>query len=167
MISRPTYAGWLVETGAVSRAYGRGWVVESQSAGGADGSAPAATLTGTGAIAGGGASGSSPGTDGTAPAATLTGTASIAGGGASGASSGSFAFAPCENNTQSGALDGIVVNWAWHSGGAVGAADTITNGSGTITSTGMTITGLPTGQGYGVLRTADGTVVAYQEGTVS
>ena len=36
-----------------------------------------------------------------------------------------------------------------------------------MTTSGMTISGVPTGAGCGIIRSADGTVVAYQEGTVA
>lgn len=109
------------------------------------------------------------GTDASGSGGTGTSTGSGSGGTATGGSAGtgSFTFPAGENNTHSGALSGVVVNWAWHSGGAVGAASVITNGSGTMTTGGMTISGLPTGVGYGVLRSSDGTVVGYREGTVS
>lgn len=109
------------------------------------------------------------GTDASGSGGTGTSTGSGSGGTATGGSAGtgSFTFPAGENNTHSGALSGVVVNWAWHSGGAVGAASVITNGSGTMTTGGMTISGLPTGAGYGVLRSSDGTVVGYREGTVS
>lgn len=109
------------------------------------------------------------GTDATAPGATVTGTGTISAGSASGGgvATGSFTFPAGENNTHSGSMSGVAVNWAWHSGGAVGAASVITNGTGTMTTSGMTITGLPVGQGYGFARSADGSVVCYREGTVS
>ena len=109
------------------------------------------------------------GTDATAPGTTVTGTGTISAGNATGGSgaTGSFTLPAGENNSHSGAMSGVSVNWAWHSGGAVGAASVITNGSGTMTTSGMTISGLPTGPGYGVLRSIDGTVVGYREGTVS
>ena len=109
------------------------------------------------------------GADATAPGGTGTSTGSGSGGTATGGSAGtgSFTFPVGENNTHSGPMDSVAVNWAWHSGGAVGAASVITNGSGTMTTGGMTISGLPTGAGYGVLRSSDGTVVGYREGTVS
>lgn len=109
------------------------------------------------------------GTDASGSGGTGTSTGSGSGGSATGnsAGTGSFTFPAGENNTHSGALSGVVVNWAWHSGGAVGAASVITNGTGTLTTGGMTISGLPTGVGYGVLRSSDGTVVGYREGTVS
>ena len=107
--------------------------------------------------------------DATAPGTTVTGTSTISAGNATGGSgaTGSFTFPAGENNTHSGAMSGVAVNWAWHSGGAVGAASVITNGTGTMTTSGMVISGLPTGVGYGVIRTSDGTVVGYREGTVS
>lgn len=107
--------------------------------------------------------------DATAPAANVTGTGSISAGVATGGSgsTGSFTFPAGENNTHSGVLSGVAVNWAWHSGGSVGAATTITNGSGAMTTAGMTISGLPLGAGYGILRSTDGTVVGYREGTAA
>lgn len=113
-------------------------------------------------------SGGGGGTDATAPGATVTGTGTVSGGSATGGgpATGTFTFDSCENNTHSGVLNNIAVNWTWL-GGTVGAITTITNGSGTMTTSGMTVSGLPTGLGCGILRTADGTVVAYQEGTVA
>lgn len=108
------------------------------------------------------------GTDATAPGATLTGTGTVSGGAATGggAPTGSFAFDACENNTHSGPLNNVAVNWTWL-GGTVGAITSITNGAGTMTTTGMTISGLPTGAGFGVYRTSDGLVIGAQEGTVA
>lgn len=108
------------------------------------------------------------GTDATAPGATVIGTGTVSGGSATGGgpATGSFTFSACENNTHSGALNAVAVNWTWL-GGTVGAITSITNGSGTMTMGGMTISGLPVGDGCGLLRTSDGTVVAYQEGTVA
>lgn len=127
--------------------------------------ATGATLTGAAEIISGAATGDS---NATAPGTTVTGTGVVIGGAATGGSGtgGTFTFDACENNTHSGALSGVAVNWTWL-GGTVGAITSITNGSGTMTTGGMTISGLPTGTGCGILRSSDGTVVAYQEGTVS
>lgn len=107
------------------------------------------------------------GTDATASGGEGISTGSGSGGTATGGGSGTFTFSGGENNTHSGPLVSEPVNWAWHSGGNVGSASVITNGSGTLTSAGMTITGLPAGPGYGIVRSSDGTVVGYKEGTVT
>lgn len=136
------------------------------SGGGTNASDPGGTGTSTGSGTGGTATGGS-GTNASDPGGTGTSTGSGTGGTATGGGSGTFTFDACENNTHSGVLNSVSVNWAWHSGGNVGAGTTITNGSGTMTTSGMTVSGLPAGVGYGVIRSTDGTVVAYQEGTVS
>ena len=128
----------------------------------ADGGTGAGTGSGTGGEATGGGSG----TNGAADGGTGTSTGSGSGGTATGGAAGSFTFDACENSTHSGALSGVSVNWTWL-GGTVGDITSITNGSGTMTTGGMTISGLPTGAGCGLIRTTDGTVVAYQEGTVA
>lgn len=84
----------------------------------------------------------------------------------SGSTTGTFVIGAMENNTGNGALNNIAVNWTWF-GGVVGSVTSITNGSGTITTGGMTLTGLPAGVGFAVLRSDDGTVVAYREGTAA
>lgn len=112
-------------------------------------------------------SGAGPG-DATVPGATLTATSSLTPGTATGGSgaTGSFHFDDCENNTGAGVLDAIAVSWTWISG-AVGSASAIANGSGTMTTAGMTVAGLPLGNGFGIIKTPDGLVVAYQQGTVT
>lgn len=108
------------------------------------------------------------GGDATATGATLTGTSTLTPGTATGGSgaTGSFHFDDCENNTGAGVLDAVAVDWTWISG-AVGAGTAIANGAGTMTAAGMTVPGLPLGNGFGVIKTLDGLVVAYQEGTVT
>ncbi len=83
-----------------------------------------------------------------------------------GAGTGEFIFDAVENATGSGKLDSVTVNWTWIEG-AVGSAVSVTNGSGTITSAGLTATGLPAGSGFGILKDAAGTSLAVQEGTVA
>lgn len=116
-----------------------------------------------GQLGGGGGGG-----DATAPGVTLTATSTLTPGAATGGSgaTGSFHFDDCENNTGAGVIDAVAVNWTWISG-AVGSASAIANGSGTMTVTGMTVAGLPLGAGFGCIKTLDGLVVAYQEGTVT
>lgn len=113
-------------------------------------------------------SGGGGGTDATAPGATITGSGTVSAGAATGGGTptGSFSFDACENNTHSGPLNNVAVNWTWL-GGTVGAITSITNGAGTMTTTGMTISGLPTGAGFGLYRTSDGLVIGAQEGTVA
>lgn len=136
-------SGFLNETGSGQRFVpGVGYVSESMGGSGTAASAGGGTGTSTGSGSGGSATSGSAGT-------------------------GSITFAAGENNTHSGPMSGVSVNWAWHSGGAVGSASVVTNGSGTMTTSGMTISGIPLGVGYGLLRSADGTVVGYKEGTVS
>ena len=108
------------------------------------------------------------GSDATATGATLTGTSTLTAGTATGGSggTGSFHFDDCENNTGAGILDNVAVDWTWVSG-AVGSASAIANGSGTMTTAGMTVAGLPLGNGFGIIKTTDGLVVAYQQGTVT
>lgn len=108
------------------------------------------------------------GGDATATGATLTATSSLTPGTATGGTggTGSFHFDDCENNTGAGKLDNVTVNWTWISG-AVGSASAIANGSGTMTTAGMTVAGLPLGNGFGIIKTLDGLVVAYQQGTVT
>ena len=134
-------------------------------AGSTNASDPGGTGTSTGSGSGGAATGGS-GTNASDPGGTGTSTGSGTGGAATGGGSGSFTFDACENNSHSGALSGVAVNWTWL-GGSVGAITSITNGTGTQTTSGMTISGLPTGSGCGLFRSADSTVVGYQEGTVT
>lgn len=130
-----------------------------------DASASGGTGTGTGSGSGGTATGGSGGSA-TASGGTGTGTGSGSGGSATGGGSGTFTFDAAENNTHNGALNSVSVNWTWL-GGTVGAITSITNGSGTITSAGMTISGLPAGAGVGIIKDLAGTALAVQEGTVT
>lgn len=169
MISRPTYAGWLVETGALSRAYGRGWVVESQSS-----EAPPTDVTadpgegvGTGSGSGGEASGGSGGTNASAGAGEGLSTGSASGGEASATSSGSFTTDIMENNTGSGILVSTAVVWTWVKGTIGSAPTSLTHGSGTTGVDGrLTVTGLPTGAGFILVAAADG-AVCLEYGTIS
>lgn len=135
---------------------------------GTDASAPGATLTGTSSISAGSASGSG-GVDATAPGATLTGTSSISAGSASGSGgSGTFTSDAMENNTGAGLLASTAVTWTWWKG-AIGATPTsLTHGTGTTSAGGvLSLTGLPTGAGFLLVRTADSAGVYYQPGTVA
>lgn len=137
--------------------------------GGADATAPGATLTGTSSISAGSASGGSGGTDATAPGATLTGTSSISAGSASGSGgAGTFTSDAMENNTGAGLLASTSVTWTWWQG-AIGATPTsLTHGTGTTSAGGiLSLTGLPTGAGFLIARTADSAGVYYQPGTVA
>ena len=84
------------------------------------------------------------------------------------AAAGSFTSAAMENNTGAGVLNTVTVNWTWYQG-AIGASPTdMIHGTGTTNSSGvLTVTGLPTGAGFLLARTADATGVYYQAGTVS
>jgi hypothetical protein len=137
--------------------------------GSTDATAPGATLTGTSSISAGSASGGSGGTDATAPGATLTGTSSISAGSASGnGGAGTFTSDAMENNTGAGLLASTPVTWTWWQG-AIGATPTsLTHGSGTTSAGGiLSLTGLPTGAGFLLVRTADSAGVYYQPGTVT
>jgi len=136
---------------------------------GTDASAPGATLTGTSSISAGSATGGSGGTDATAPGATLTGTSSISAGSASGSGgAGTFTSDAMENNTGAGLLASTSVTWTWWKG-AIGATPTsLTHGTGTTSAGGiLSLTGLPTGAGFLIARTADSAGVYYQPGTVA
>lgn len=138
-------------------------------AGAADATAPGATLTGTSSISAGSATGGSGGTDATAPGATLTGTSSISAGSASGnGGAGTFTSDAMENNTGAGLLASTSVTWTWWQG-SIGATPTsLTHGSGTTSAGGvLSLTGLPTGAGFLIARTADSAGVYYQPGTVA
>lgn len=137
--------------------------------GGTDATAPGATLTGTSSISAGSASGGAGGSDATAPGATLTGTSSISAGTASGGGgAGSFTSDAMENNTGAGLLASTSVTWTWWKG-AIGATPTsLTHGTGTTSAGGvLSLTGLPTGAGFLLVRTADSVGVYYQPGTVT
>ena len=145
------------------------WEFGSGGGGGTDATAPGATLTGTSSISAGSASGGSGGTDATAPGATLTGTSSISAGSASGSGgAGTFVSDAMENNTGAGLLASTSVTWTWWQG-AIGATPTsLTHGSGTTSAGGiLSLTGLPTGAGFLIARTADSAGVYYQPGTVT
>jgi len=136
---------------------------------GTDASAPGATLTGTSSISAGSATGGSGGTDATAPGATLTGTSSMSAGSASGSGgAGTFTSDAMENNTGAGLLASTSVTWTWWKG-AIGATPTsLTHGTGTTSAGGvLSLTGLPTGAGFLIARTADSAGVYYQPGTVA
>lgn len=110
------------------------------------------------------------GTDATATGATLTGTSSISAGSATGGSgsTGSFTSDAMENNTGAGLLANTSVTWTWWQG-AIGATPTsLTHGTGTTSAGGiLSLTGLPTGAGFLLVRTADSAGVYYQPGTVT
>ena len=131
-----------------------------------DATAPGATLTGTATLEPGSASGGAT-VSATAPGATLIGTATLTPGAASGTTSGSFTSDEMVNNTGS-ALASTAVIWTWWQG-SIGATPTsLTHGTGTTDASGvLTVTGLPVGTGFLIVRTTDSTGVYYQPGTVS
>lgn len=134
-------------------------------AGATNANADGGTGTGTGSGSGGAATGGSDGSA-TASGGTGTGAGSGSGGNATGGGSGTFTFDAVENNTHNGALNSVAVNWTWL-GGTVGAITSHTNGTGTITGAGMTVSGLPAGPGVGIIKDQAGTALAIQEGTVA
>lgn len=109
-------------------------------------------------------------TNGTATGATLTGTSSLTAGAATGGSgaTGSFTTDAMENNTGAGLLANTAVAWTWYQG-SIGAAPTSTaHGTGTTNASGvLTVSGLPTGAGFLLVRTTDSSGVYYQPGTVT
>lgn len=113
--------------------------------------------------AAGGTAGTAPGGTGTSAG---TGTGGIATGGAGG--TGSFTSDAMENNSGAGLLASVTVNWTWYQG-SIGAAPTsMTHGSGTTNSSGiLSLTGLPLGAGFLLVRTTDSAGVYYQPGTVA
>lgn len=131
-----------------------------------DATAPGATLTGTATLEPGSASDGAT-VSATAPGATLTGTATLTPGTASGTTSGSFTSDVIGNNTTSILADTAVI-WTWWQG-SIGATPTsLTHGTGTTDASGvLTVTGLPVGTGFLIVRTTDSTGVYYQPGTVS
>ncbi len=136
--------------------------------GGTDASAGGGTGTSTGSGSGGTASGLGSGTDATAGGGTGTSTGSGSGGTASGLGSGTFTSDAMENNTGAGLLASTSVSWTWYQG-VIGAAPTsTTHGTGTTSVGGvLTVSGLPTGTGFLLVRTADSSGVYYQPGTVT
>lgn len=137
------------------------------SSGGTNASATSGTGTSTGSGSGGTASG---GTGGSASASSGTGTStgSGSGGSAAGLGGGTFASDAMENNTGAGLLISTAVKWTWYQG-SIGAAPTSTvNGTGTTDTAGvLSVTGLPSGAGFLLVSTTDGTGVYYQPGTVA
>jgi len=110
------------------------------------------------------------GTDATAPGATLTGTSSISAGTATGGSgsTGSFTSDAMENNTGAGLLASVSVSWTWWQGTIGATPASLTHGTGTTSAGGiLSLTGLPTGAGFLIARTADSAGVYYQPGTVT
>lgn len=73
-----------------------------------------------------------------------------------------------ENNTGAGLLDNTPVFWTWYQG-AIGSAPTsTTHGSGTTNASGiLTVSGLPSGAGFLLARTADSAGIYYQPGTIA
>ena len=106
--------------------------------------------------------------NGTAAAGTGTSTGSGTGGAASGLGGGTFTSDVMENNSGAGLLASTSVSWTWYQG-TIGAAPTsTTHGTGTTSAGGvLSITGLPTGAGFLLARTADSAGVYYQPGTVA
>lgn len=95
-----------------------------------------------------------------------SGSGGVATGGAGG--TGSFTTDAMENNSGAGLLASVTVNWTWYQG-SIGAAPTsMTHGSGTTNSSGiLSLTGLPLGAGFLLVRTTDSAGVYYQPGTVA
>ena len=89
-------------------------------------------------------------------------------GGASTVASGAFISDAMENNTGAGLLASTSVTWTWWQG-AIGATPTsLTHGTGTTSAGGiLSLTGLPAGAGFLIVRTADSAGVYYQPGTVA
>ena len=136
--------------------------------GAVNGSATSGTGTSTGTGTGGDATAGG-GTGGTATSGAGTSTGSGTGGAAAGGAGGSFVSDAMENNTGAGLLSSTAVVWTWYQG-AIGAAPTSpTHGTGTTSAAGvLTIaSGLPSGAGFLLVRTADASGVYYQPGTVS
>lgn len=131
--------------------------------GAADGGAGTSTGSGTG-----GAASTSGGTNANAGGGAGTSTGSGSGGTASGLGSGTFTSDAMENNTGAGLLASTSVSWTWYQG-VIGAAPTsTTHGTGTTSVGGvLTVSGLPTGTGFLLVRTADSSGVYYQPGTVT
>lgn len=129
------------------------------------GTAPAATLTGAGTIAGGGASATQ---SGTAPAATLSGAGTIEGGGADASGNGS---APAATLTGTGTIEG---GGAFATGGGDATAPSATlSGTGTVVDGGAsgqrtgsapdaTLTGTGQVQGGGAVGDLDGAAPAVE-----
>lgn len=135
--------------------------------GGTNATGGGGTGTGTGSGSGGAATGGSGGA-GSAAGGTGTSTGSGSGGTATGAGAGTFTSDAMENNTGAGLLASIAVAWTWYQG-AIGAAPTsTTHGTGTTNTSGvLTASGLPSGAGFLLVRTADSTGVYYYPGTVT
>lgn len=133
---------------------------------GAEGSAVVSgtTLSGVAALVAGDASGQS---DAVAAGAVLNGSGSLASGGAASVTVGGFTSAVMENNTGAGLLGNTPVLWTWVQG-SIGAAPTsMTHGAGMTTGAGaLVVSGLPTGEGFLLVRTLDGAGVYYQSGSV-
>lgn len=142
-------------------------ISDGADAGGTDGTATGATLTGTSSLSAGSASGSGS-SSATAPGATLTGSSSLTAGTATGGASGGFSSSPMENNAGS-LLASTTVLWEWRKGAGVGVAPaSVTYGSGTTNASGvLVLAGLPVGAGELLAATADYANVYYERGAVS
>lgn len=154
-------------------------------------SAPGASLTGTGAVAAGAASGNG-GAPAVAPGASLAGAGSVAaglaggdplsapgaslagggsvtaGGATGGVATGALSSDPMENNAGS-LLANVPVVWTWWLGPGIGANPTLlTHGAGTTNAGGvLALSGLPAGAGILLVRTDDGSGVFYQPAVVA
>lgn len=101
---------------------------------------------------------------------TGTGTGTGSGGAATGGATGTGSFTSdvMENNTGAGLLASASVSWTWYKG-AIGSAPTSTTHGTGATSVGgvLSLSGLPAGAGFLLVRTADSSGVYYQPGTVA
>ncbi len=137
-------------------------------AGATNASVPSATGTGAGSGSGGTATGGG-GANASVPSATGASTGSGAGGTATGVTVGAGVFnAEAMVNNAGSLLASVAITWTWWQG-AIGATPTsLTHGSGTTNGSGvLTVTGLPSGAGFLIARTADASGVYYQSGTIA
>ncbi len=165
-VTEATYAATdIIGTVRASGTYDVGaWEFVS---GGTNASAGGGTGTGTGSGSGGTATGGSGGSA-SASGGTGTSTGSGSGGASTAGGAGTFTSDAMENNTGAGPLASVSVLWTWYHG-AIGAAPTsTTHGTGSTNSSGvLSLTGLPAGAGFLLVRTMDATGVYYQPGTVT
>ena len=144
-----------------------GDILVAPASGGSSASASSGSGTSTGSGSGGDASGAG-GSGASVSSGSGTSTGSGTGGAATGGTGGSFTTDAMENNTGAGLLASIAVFWTWYQG-AIGAAPTATvHGTGTTNASGVLsiASGLPSGAGFLLVRTADASGVYYHPGTV-